>query len=144
MEQLPETLSSPNTEVYVNGQKISDPAHTFDGVMEEITGLAALGQLYKIRKNLEDRTSAGLIETWEETITNNIVRYELTRPAQSLGVINDGPDPVLIWINTSASNPKTVMVNEPFNVNFENHALARFYLQCAPGNTAAIRAIAKN
>lgn len=130
-------------EIIIDGKKVIDPAHAFDGALEEITQLAMLGQMVRIRKNLDDRQAAGYIETWEEQITNVRREFMLSEPAQSLGVFNDGPGAVFIWINSQWTGFKTIAALEPFNMNLETHALNYFWLQSAPGVVANIRAVAR-
>ena len=122
---------------------IENPNRIDPKVMTAIMAMAQAGQLAKIRKNLEDKTSEGWTVSINETITSVSPGngFLLPRIAQSISLTNDGPNPVLVGLNAFI-NPQTVNPTERMDVNFEAHKLERIYWQSVGGNTN-IRALVK-
>jgi hypothetical protein len=110
-------------------------------VMTSIMAMAQAGQLARIRKNLEDRTSEGWTQSFVQNITDTQIPsegFKFDRLAQSISLHNDGPATVFVAIN-HYENPSPVLFTEMFNVNFEAHKLERIFLKCPPGLAAAVR-----
>lgn len=140
MLQSTETPFKPDQlQVSEDGKNVMRP-----DVMQFLMLASIASQATRIRKYFDDRTPTGAIQTWIIPVTQTRQRVRVTWDAQSMSLINDGPDSVKIWINTLERSPHTVNLNEVFNINFEVHKLKRFYHQCDPGNTASIRVVAQD
>lgn len=113
-------------------------------VMNFLLLASIASQVVKVRKYFDDRTPNGYIQAWTLPVTAVRQRIDLTWVAQSISFINDGPDPVHIWINSTAKPSHTINPNEAWNANFEVHKVKSFYHQCDPGDTATIRAVAQD
>jgi hypothetical protein len=134
-------------------QKIMSDAETGVGdmnridpkVMTAIMAMAQAGQLVKIRKNLEDRTSQG----WTQGIIFNVTDviapvggYTVDPLAQSVNMHNDGPSLVYIGFNNFV-NPSSLDVDETLTVDFGAHKLSLIYIWCPATLTSVVRATLK-
>jgi len=120
---------------------IESPNRIDPKVMTAIMAMAQAGQLARIRKNLEDKTSEGWTQSFNPTVTDVQIPsegFKFNRLAQSISFRNDGPAMVLVGLN-HYDNPSPVNMNETLNVDFEAHKLERIFLRCPPGLTAAVR-----
>lgn len=124
----------------------------YDSFMQFLMTASMNAQLLKIRKYFDDRTSNGLIQTWGMdpdnplTITDELVEIKLDFPAQSLSLFNDDndSDSVYVWVNDLGRPKATVKGGEALNLNYETHKINYLYLQCAAGETADVRIVAKD
>ncbi len=112
-------------------------------VMAFIMQAAQLGKMTKLAKLAEDKMSHGFTDSLNPIATEHLDSWGMVNPAQSVSLINDGPNTVLIWINDHASAPNIILNGETFQLDFEGHKLASIYYQCAPGQTAALRIVVK-
>jgi hypothetical protein len=114
-------------------------------IMSAIMAMAQAGQLARIRKNMEDRTSTGWVQSFQKVITDAppMDGWWLDKPAQSVSITNDGPNPLLVGFNDNI-NPAVVNVTDVLVVDFKAHRLNRLYLQCQmTGGTTNVRFILK-
>jgi len=98
----------------------------------------------QIRKYFDDRIPSGYIQTIPVAVTPVRQLVELSWVAQSVSLINGGPNPAFVWVNTLVRPPHQILLNEVLNINFEVHKLKRLWFQCGPGFAAAVRVIAKD
>jgi hypothetical protein len=120
---------------------IENPNRIDPKVMTSIMAMAQAGQLARIRKNLEDRTSEGWTQSFDPTVTDVQIPsegFKFDRLAQSISFRNDGPAMVLVGLN-HYNNPSPINMNETLNVDFEAHKLERIFLRCQPGLIANVR-----
>jgi hypothetical protein len=114
-------------------------------VMTAIMAMAQAGQLVKIRKNLEDRTSDGWTRGMTFTVTD-VIRppggYTIDPAAQSINLHNDGPALIYIGFNNFV-NPSALDVDETLTVDFGAHKLNLIYTWCPPTLTSVVRATIK-
>jgi len=113
-------------------------------VMNFLMLASIASQAVKVRKYLDDRIPNGYIQTILVAATPVRQLVELPWIAQSVSCINDGPNPVFIWVNTLERSPHQINLNEAFNINFEVHKLRKLYFQCGPGFAAAVRVVAQD
>jgi hypothetical protein len=130
-------------EIKVDGRQLDDPAHAFDGVMTEITQLAMLGQLHKLNKHFQDRTSQGQVLSVDEIITDQLFTLKFPVAVMSVTVINSGHSPVKLWVNNTHHNPRVCRPYLTATLNFESHVLECIYLQCEPGVTTSVEITAQ-
>jgi len=122
----------------------------YDSFMQFLITASMNAQLLKIRRYYDDRTSHGLIQTWGMdpnnplTITDELKEIKLDFPAQSVYLFNDGDDAVKVWVNDLSRPYVTVNSGETFNSDYETHKIEYLYLQCASGETADVRIVAKD
>ncbi len=126
-------------EVVQDGKNVMRP-----DVMNFLMLASIASQAVKIRKYFDDRTPNGLIQPFTVSVTAVRQLVRLPWDAQSATFINDGPNPVRIWINSTQRPSHTSNPGEVFNIDFEVHKLKQFYLQCGPGNTASVRVTAQD
>ena len=143
---LNETQPNPETKVQVieDGVEITDPNRIRPDVMQFVMLAKMVRETVQIRKYFDDRTPNGYIEPITVNATQVRQRIGLTWVAQSASIINDGPDSVLVWVNTIGRPPHPMNLNEVFNINFEVHKLKKLYFQCDPGDTASVRIVAQD
>ncbi len=138
-----------NIQVVQNGKSVTNP-RIDPAVMSFIMQASQLAQIVKIRKYHDDRTSNGLIQTWGMdpdnplTITDELKEIKIDYPAQSFSLFNDGDDAVYVWVNSMARPKATVNSSEALNVDYETHKIDYIYLQCASGESADVRIVAKD
>jgi len=148
-KEIQKLLGGGNFEVIEDGNKVDNP-RIDPSPMSFLMQVAQLGQMVKIRKHLDDRTSHGLIQTWGMdldnplSITDELTEIKVDYPAQSLYLFNDGDDSVYVWVNDLGRPKATVKVNETFKADYETHKISYLYLRCASGETADVRIIAKD
>ena len=124
---------------------IDNPNRIDPKVMTSIMAMAQAGQLAKIRKNLEDRTSEGWTQSFNFVITDTQTPpdgFKFDRAAQSISLRNDGPATIFVGLN-SYDNPSTLLINETLNLDFQAHKLVKIYLRCGPTLTANARGTIK-
>ena len=132
-----------NIEVVENGKSVTNP-RIDPAVMSFIMQASQLAQIVKIRKYFDDRTSHGLIQTYDVTVTDELKEIKVDFPAQSFSLINDGPDTVYVWVNTMERPKVTVKSGTKFEPNYETHKINYIYLQCASGESTGVRIVAKD
>jgi hypothetical protein len=132
-----------NIEVVENGKSVTNP-RIDPAVMSFIMQASQLAQIVKIRKYFDDRTSHGLIQTYDVTVTDELKEIKVDFPAQSFSLFNDGADTVNVWVNDLGRPKRSVKSNEALNLNYETHKIKYIYLQCASGQSASIRIVAKD
>jgi hypothetical protein len=132
-----------NIEVVENGKPVTNP-RIDPAVMSFIMQASQLAQIVKIRKYFDDRTSHGLIQTYDVTVTDELKEIKVDFPAQSFSLINDGPDTVYVWVNTTERPKVTVKSGAKFEPNYETHKINYIYLQCASGESTDVRIVAKD
>ena len=132
-----------NIEVVENGKSVTNP-RIDPAVMSFIMQASQLAQIVKIRKYFDDRTSHGLIQTYDVTVTDELKKIKVDFPAQSFSLFNDGADTVNVWVNDLGRPKRSVKSNEALNLNYETHKIKYIYLQCASGQSASIRIVAKD
>jgi hypothetical protein len=106
---------------------------------------AAVGQLARIRKGVEDQVCEGWVQNFN-LIVNDAEpsqEIEVDRPAQSLFIVNDGLGQILVEINERFTTQTTLNRTETLRLDFKGHKLRRFFVQCPLGQAATGRAIAK-
>lgn len=140
-------------EIELNGKEVSTlPEITINGQqvimtpeVKEIYELINMANTAKIRKLLEDQASEG----WTQTFILNIndtepsQEFVLSRPAQSMALINAGPGQMIVSINSRGGSPTPVAALQPYNVSFTGHKLMRFFIVCPSGTVAAGVAVTK-
>lgn len=142
-------LDGKNVEVVENGKSVTNP-RIDPAVMSFIMQASQLAQIVKIRKYFDDKTSHGLVQTWGMdtanplTITDVLKEIKVDFPAQSFSLINDGPNTVYVWVNTTERPKVTVKSGAKFEPNYETHKIKYIYLQCAIGESTGIRMVAKD
>lgn len=108
-------------------------------VMNFLMLASIAGQAVKIRKYFDERRPTGRVDNFVIQATPTLQRTDLLYLGQSLAFLNDGPNPVGVWINEHNGEPHTIGPGEPYHVDFETHVLRRFYTECNPGHTAQLR-----
>jgi len=116
----------------------------YDSFMQFLMLASMASNIAKIREYFDDRTSNGYTQFWDPFITQVRQRWDLDVAAQSMSLINDGPNNVFIWLNMLERRSNTVANGETFNINFERHKLRTLWAQCAPAQTAALRVSCKD
>lgn len=141
---LNEMQSSPKVQIIEDGVEVTDPNRIRPDVMQFVMLAKIAREATQIRKYFDDRTPTGAIQTI--VVAANPVRQlvELPWVAQSVSIINGGPNPVFVWINTLERFPHQILLNEVLNINFEVHKLRRLYFQCGQGFAAAVRVVAQD
>lgn len=130
-------------EIVENGQRVTNP-RIDPGVMSFLMQASQLSQIVKIRKYFDDRTSHGLIQTYDVTVTDELKEIKVDYPAQSFSLFNDGADTVDVWVNDLGRPKRSVKSKESLNLNYETHTVNYLYLQCAAGESASVRIVAKD
>ena len=115
----------------------------YDSFMQFLMLASIASQAVKIRKYFDDRTSEGLTENFPLAITDVIQLVRCTFPAQSIFIVNDGPNPIFLMINKRGTTPTQLNLNENIFIDFETHKLLRFYINCIAGGAATARAVTK-
>lgn len=139
-----EMQSSHKVQIIENGVEISDPNRMRPDVMQFIMIAKMARETTKIRQYYDDRIPNGYIQTIQVAATPVRQLVELSWDAQSFSIINDGPNPVFVWVNTLERPAHEILLSEVFNLNFEVHKLKRLWFQCDPGFAAALRVVAKD
>lgn len=121
-------------EVVEDGQNVMRP-----DVMNFLMLASVASQAVRIRKYFDDRKPTGRVDNFVIQATQTLQLTDLPYPGQAIAITNDGPNLAGIWINNHNREPHTMAVGEAYRVDFETHAIHRFYTQCDPGNTAQLR-----
>ena len=138
--QLPEKIVIEKDGKVVDTSAIDD----YDSFMQFLMMASMASNMAKVREYFEDRTSNGYTQFWNPIITQVRQRWDLDYAAQSMSLLNDGPNNVWIWINNLERRRITVNNGENFNLDFERHKLRVFWAQCAPAQTATLRVACKD
>ena len=110
---------------------------------------AAVGQLVKIRKSIEDEISDGWTQNFALVVTDVSQEIKIDWPAQSIFIVNDGlPLPLvggqmLVEINARGTTQTPLNPTETLRLDFKGHKLKKFFVQCPPAQTTTGRAMAK-
>lgn len=131
-----------NVKVMENGVEIIDPNRIRPDVMQFVMLAKMARETIKIRKYFDDRIPSGYIQAIAVAATPVRQLVELSWIAQSVSCINDGLNPVFVWVNTLERPPHQINPAEAFNINFEVHKLRRLYFQCGPALATAVRVVA--
>jgi len=148
-EDFQKLLVGGKVEVVEDGKQVANP-RIDPNVMQFLMTASMNSQLLKIRKYYDDRASNGLIQTWGMnsdnplTITDELKEIKVDYPAQSIYLFNDGSDAVKVWVNDLSRPYATVNSGETFKSDYETHKIGYLYLQCASGETASVRIVAKD
>ena len=137
-------IAEPTVEVVdKDGHHVSNPRMD-PSIMNFIMLASVASQAVRIRKYFDDRTSRGLIQTYNIAATDVIQEIKVDYPAQSITIFNDGVDSVFIGVNTTGRPKATLNNGEQLNIDYEVHKIRLLYLQCNPGEVANVRIIAKD
>ena len=137
-------LSMPAIEMTENGQRVSNPRMD-PSIMNFIMMASIASQAVKIRKYFDDRTSSGLIQSFNNlAVTDELREVKIDYPAQSFSLLNNGPNTVNVSVNTTHRPSKAIAINQTLNINFETHQLKYLYLQCDRGETASVEIVVKD
>lgn len=137
-------ITMPSVEVLENGHSVSNP-RIDPSVMNFLLLASIAHQEVIIRKYTEDRTSNGRVRNYDCDVTERGERIDLDYAAQSISIINGGPNAVYIKFNEDVPiKPSTLENTESLDVNFETHVIKLLYLRCDVGDTASLRIVAKS
>ena len=144
---MPEELSSlikegnfnpDQLEVVENGQKVNN--NRMDPTIMNFLMLASVAsQAVKIRKYFDKKTSDGRVVPDVLPIKDVLYTYGINHVAQSVAMLNDGPNEVGIWVNNPEGTAYTCAVGETYQIEFDHHLLKVLYFRCNPGHTAQVR-----
>lgn len=140
-KNLPSVLKISPDQVQVldeKGKEISIP--DYDSFMQFLMLASLASSVSDIREYIEDLKPSGRLINYVIQVTATRQRIVVTDPAQSISIMNDGPNNVAVWINQSVDMPRTVSRGETYHIDFDTHQLLRFYIQCNPGERAQVRA----
>lgn len=132
---------NPKVQIIEDGVEITDPNRINSDVMQFVMLAKIARETTQMRKYFDDIRPDGNIINYVLHVTDVRQRVVITNPAQSINILNDGPDSAVVWINEPTDLPKTIAHNETFEVDFDVHKLFRFYVQCNTGEHAQLRAV---
>lgn len=144
IEELLKDMTIPQVKVATPDGKPTS-IDDYDSFMQFLMLASIASKAIKIQKYYQDRESQGWIENFAIAVTSVPPSQEvrLTRPAQSISVVNDGPG--IVWLEWNVRFTTITILNptEKCDINFETHKLERFFAQCPLGVVSNIRAVAK-
>lgn len=88
-----------------------------------------------------DLAGEGLTRRIVMTVSSKLEKLYLPEKWQSFTLTNDGPDEVIVWINSLYTQDIPVAPYETLNYDAKTHKIYLLYLQCTPGKSASVRII---
>ena len=134
-------LTIPKVEIIENGIPVSqermDPS-----VIQFIYQAASTAQLVKMRKLEESKVPAGT-KSLKYTVTDTVMKINISPPWISLSMINDGDSEVYISTNEDGEHDLLDQVpvkkNETINIGMQYPVLRTLWLKAEDGGSADVR-----
>lgn len=109
------------------------------GLLDEIAQ-----RLLNIEKTMKAEQPIGSAEPYEPISVTSETRVVDShgKPWFSVQIVNDGPNNVLVLINSQVSQEwHTVKINEPYKLDAKSAVIRDVLLRCEPNETASVRMV---